>query len=435
MSDRTPELTTLCVFVLLVVGAFALGGKQDGSGDASAGETVSPERLARVERRVEELRGLRFRRPVRVEVLSPAEVREFGMEETEKETSRAETQADEEVLKLLGLIDPSVSLDAVFSSIYGEQVAGLYDPRSERLVLVEGVGVDDVTLAHELTHALEDQHFDLERFDGGERDGVTDDDAAAGESGLVEGTATVLMTRYLQRYPGALTFGDALGQLLDAGGGRPLPPYVMRSLLFPYQQGERFVTALMGTSGDWRLVDTALRHRPPVSTAELYDADRWLRAERPVAVPAPDGDALGAGWERLLTSTLGEFDLRELLRAGVGDDAANALAGGWTGGRYALWRRGPLDVEGCPAPCARRDAFALSLRLDSPAAAGAVGAALGTWLRRDRDATAVGAGAGPLTRWRLPAGDSTTGGAIATRGREVRLVLAPDVPLAVRLTR
>jgi hypothetical protein len=94
-------------------------------------------------------------------------------------------------------------------------VAGFYDPGSERLALVRGVGIDDVTLAHELTHALEDQHYDPGRFGDGRRgrDGTgVDEDAASAETGLVEGTATVVMTRYLERYPEALTFGDALGQ-------------------------------------------------------------------------------------------------------------------------------------------------------------------------------------------------------------------------------
>lgn len=422
MSERTPELATLLVLVLLLVGALLLGGRGGGGGDTGASARaraggVSAQRLARVARRVEQLRGLRFRRDVRVEVLSPAQVRAFAARESEGEQPRAQVRAREELMKLLGLIDADVDLDAVTGSILGEQVAGFYDPRSERLALVEGVGVDDVTLAHELTHALEDQQFDLERLGEPANGSVADDDAAAGEGGLLEGTATVVMTRYLQRYPEALSFGDALGQMLGAAGTRPLPPYVMASLLFPYEQGQRFVSRLIGTTGDWRLVDNALRYRPPVSTAELYDADRWLKVERPERVALPAAQAPGAGWRRVLTSTFGEFDLRQmLLAADVPREAAKTLAAGWTGGRYALWRRGPLPADDCAAPCAERDAFGLGLRLDSPVAARAVAAPLRTWAQKLAD-------------------DRGAGATIETRGDAVRIALAPTDALARRLAR
>lgn len=417
MSDRTPELAVLAVLVLLVGGSLLLGGSSSGSG--SDAEAVSPERLARVERRVEELRGLRFERPVSVEVMTPAEVRAFGVRESRAASSREQDAADAELMKLLGLIGPAVDLDAVTASIYGEQVAGFYDPRSKRLALVSGVGIDDVTLAHELTHALEDQHFGLGDL------GEGDDDAASAEQGLVEGSATVLMTRYLQRYPDALTFGDAVGQLWGATGATPLPPYVMRSLLFSYDAGERFVDRLIAAGGGWRLVNEALRSRPPTSTAELYDADRWRSRVRPQQVTQAASAVPGAGWRRLLGSTFGEFDLRELLRNGVGERAAGQLATAWEGGRYMLWRRGPLPADDCAAPCTARDAFALRLRFDSPAAAGAVAAALGAWLQRARRASWDGG-----ADWSLPADAAATVGA---RGAQVTLTLAPTRALARRL--
>ncbi|MDW5594630.1 hypothetical protein VSS74_09800, partial [Conexibacter stalactiti] len=374
MADRTPEIAVLAVLALLVAGSLLFGGGSGGDDEASA-EAISPQRLARVEQRVEQLRGLEFRRPVRVTVMSPQEVRDYGVREERAASSRARDAATEELLKLLGLIDPDVRMSAVTESIYGEQVAGFYDPRTERLALVSGVGIDDVTLAHELTHALEDQHFDLTRLGGNDGGEVVDEDAASAESGLVEGTATVVMTRYLERYPEALSFGDALGQLWGASGSTPLPPYVMRSLLFPYEQGERFVSRLLEEDGGWSVVDDALRERPPRSTAELYDAERWLRDEPPARVPLPAAGAPGAGWRRVAGSTLGRFDLAELLREAVGEQAAGQLAATWEGGRYALWRRGPLPSADCAAPCLARDAFTLRLRLDSRAAAGAVSAA------------------------------------------------------------
>ncbi len=167
----------------------------------------------------------------------------------------------------------------------------------------------------------------------------------------------------------------------------------MSSLLFPYEQGERFVETLLADGG-WRTVDRALRSRPPLATADLYEPSRWLARERPAELALPSASAPGPDWRPLLRSTLGEFDLRALLAEAVGERAAGTLAGGWTGGRYALWRRGPLPAEGCDAPCVERDAFTLRLRFDSAAGAGAVAAALGSWLAATYEARRAAAAPG-----------------------------------------
>ncbi len=442
MRQRTPEIVLATVLVLLVGLFVAFGSSSSGDGaSGSRSDTVSPERLALVERRVEQLRGLRFERPVRVTVMTPEEVEAYGVRDEQASESRARAAAGEELMKLLGLIEPDVEMDAVTASIYGEQVAGFYDPRTERLALVAGVGIDDVTLAHELTHALEDQHFDLQRLGGtGESAGSgtsSDDDRSSAESGLVEGSATAVMIRYLQRYPNSLTLGDALSQLGAASGSTPLPPYIMSSLLFPYEQGQQFVEALLGRGG-WTTVDTALRSRPPLATADLYEPARWFARTRPASLALPAADAAGEGWRLLETSTLGEFDLRALLAGAVGARAAATLSGGWLGGRYAFWRRGPLPADDCDEPCRQRDAFTLRLRFGSPAEAGAVAAAFGSWLSSSLDARRTPPPAGAtstppsLTRWTLEDGTSA---ATAAAGDVVTVTLAPSAALAARLSR
>lgn len=443
MRQRTPEIVLATVLVLLVGLFVAFGSSSSGDGTSgSASDTVSPERLARVERRVEQLRGLRFERPVRVTVMTPEEVEAYGVRDEQASESRARAAAGEELMKLLGLIEPDVDMDAVTASIYGEQVAGFYDPRTERLALVAGVGIDDVTLAHELTHALEDQHFDLQRLGGtGEAaagdETASDDDRSSAESGLVEGSATAVMIRYLQRYPDSLTLGDALGQLGAASGSTPLPPYIMSSLLFPYEQGQQFVEALLRRGG-WTTVDSALRSRPPLATADLYEPARWFARTRPAPLRLPAEDAPGDGWRLLETSTLGQFDLRALLAGAVGTRAAATLSGGWQGGRYAFWRQGPLPAADCDEPCRQRDALTLRLRFGSPAEAGAVTAAFGSWLSSSLDARrtpplAGATGTSPsLTRWTLEDGTSAV---TAAAGEVVTVTLAPSAALAARLSR
>lgn len=382
--DRTADEVILVLIVVLVAGALLVGGtggSSGGSGGSSRGDagSVTPQRIAKIERRVERLRGLRFERAVPVAVVSPAQARRDGLADADRVEPVAERRAGEELLKLLGLLPPDADVREIEAAVFGEQVAGYYDPRRGRLALVKGVGVDDVTLAHELTHALEDQHFDLERLG----DGSGGDDASTAEQALVEGTATLVMERYTARWPSDAPVGDALAGLAQFTNGTPLPPYTLRTLLFPYLQGEQFVQVLRDVSGgDWRLVNVALRDRPPATTAEILDAERWLRAERPAAVTLGGAAALSAegDWRRIAGSTLGAEDLAALLAPQSGPLAARKLTAGWRGGRYALWRRGPLVDPDCAAPCRRRDAFAMAVRMRTAAQARALAATLRTWI-------------------------------------------------------
>ncbi len=165
------------------------------------GEPSPERRVARavpvstIAARVEALRGLRFdSRPV-PQTVSPAQARREGLEDLDRSYPEARRKADEEVLKLLGLIDPGVDLRSISASVFGEGVAGYYDPRSKRLRIVSGTTPDalsEMVLSHELTHALEDQRFGLDLGEG------ESDDAALARLALVEGTATAVMQDYLR---------------------------------------------------------------------------------------------------------------------------------------------------------------------------------------------------------------------------------------------
>lgn len=409
VRDRTPELVVLVLLALLIAGGAVLGGGDSGSPPEAEGGRVTPERVALISGRVEQLRDLRFRRPVRVEVVSPAEARRVGLAEMAQAQPVAERRADEELLRLLGLLPAGIDMQEVTASIFAEQVAGFYDPRRERLALVEGAGVDDVTLAHELAHALEDQHFDLERLGDG-----PGDDRALAEQALAEGTATRLMEDYAARWPSDTPVGDALAGLTQITTSTPLPAYVMRSLIFPYIQGETFVSSLRETAGgDWRLVDVALRSRPPMTTAEILDPERWLRAQRPEAVALGGAAALRRlGWRRLDGSTLGAETVAALLTDATDPLRARRLTDGWRGGRYAFWRRGPLPAPGCASPCRERDAVQVAVRTETPAQARRLAAALRRWIDALPDASA---------------------GWVRVDGATVRAALAPTPALAYRL--
>jgi hypothetical protein len=421
---RTPELVVLALIALLVAGALVLGGGSGAAHRATPNGTISSRHIALVERRVERLRGLRFLHPVPVRVVSPAQARAIGLAEDRRAETPAERAANEELLKLVGLLRPHDDLERIDATVLSEQVAGFYDPRTKQLALVRGAGVDDITLAHELTHALEDQHFGIARLDGG----GTGDAATAGQA-LVEGSATELMLQYAIAYPrDTPSIGAALGDLGKSVSGTPLPPAVMRELLFPYEAGEKFVAGLLlGGGRDWSLVNNAERYRPPVSSAEILHPRRWVLVQRPTAARVADvGRVLGTGWRRVLHTTLGEQDTRELLHDALGARRAAHAAAGWRGGTAELWRRSPLPDPACAAPCRRNDALTIAWRVAGPAASGELGGGLGAWLVHELQGQPL-PGRQVFT---LPDGSSA---AITTTRHDVRLALAPSRRLAIRL--
>jgi len=352
--------------------------------------------VAVIARRVEALRALRFReRPVPQRV-SPAQARREGLEDLDRSYPAARRRADEEVLKLLGLIEPRVDLRSISASVFGEGVAGYYDPRSKHLRIVDGAtpgGLGEIVLAHELTHALEDQRFGLAVQEG------ESDDGALARLALVEGSATLVMQQYLLRHIGA---EEALGGLLGSAlqTGPDLPPFLQAQLIFPYIGGMEFVQALKQRGGGaWTLVDLADRVRVPDSTEQVLHPEKWVAVETPARVRLDV--ALGAGWRRVTDGTWGEWQTRELLG---GDDAA---AAGWGGDRYELWQR---DAAGCAAPCRRADVLVMRWRWDTPGDASEFLAAL-------RGAPVAG----------------SDGAAVEARGDTVTLVLAPTTALARRV--
>jgi hypothetical protein len=313
-----------------------------GGEDEEEEEEPQPEVAAAVERvarRLERIRKLDFKQIPPVRTISAEQAREEGLAVLDEEYPPERRAADEEVLTLLGLLPHGSDLRELAGTIFAEEVAGFYDDRTKEMTLVADAGTGgegEITLAHELTHALEDQHFDIAPGGG------LDDERTA-RVALVEGTATVAMADYAARFltGGALKRRDLLEQLalvdlLESASG--LPPYMQRSLVFPYTGGARFVAAI----GTWRPANAALRGKGPVSTEQILHPEKYRAGERPlpVARAAPPGP----GWKRAAHGTIGEFDTGELVRTSDSPLRAERAAEGWGGGRYDLWQRGDRSV-------------------------------------------------------------------------------------------
>src|SRR5687768_2118538 len=210
--------------------------------EGRAGTSAPPERatpVAEIARRVEALRGLRFDSLPRPVEVSPEQARREGLEDLDRSYPVERRRADEQVLELLGLIEPSVDLREVSASVFSEGVAGYYDPRTKRMRTVRGAATGtrvlaEMVLAHELTHALEDQRYGLGLADQG-----GGDDAVLARLALVEGTASELMYDYAQRhFTAEETLGGVLSSAFAPTGS--VPGFLQAQLVFPYTGGQKF---------------------------------------------------------------------------------------------------------------------------------------------------------------------------------------------------
>jgi hypothetical protein len=326
------------VLLVALLGLSVATGGWSSASSASAGERLAPVRV--IAARVETLRGLRYRHVPAAVGVTPAQARRDGLADFDRSYPVARQRVDETMLRMLGLLPARLTLRDVDASLYGQGVAGYYDPRTKRLRVVDGAATGtrvlaETVLAHELTHALEDQRYGLSDVSDSSS---PDSDAALAKVAMVEGTATTVMTRYMTRYfsPEEALGGALASAFADTGS---MPPFLESQSLFPYTAGEAFVGDLLARAGgSWSLVDTAERFRPPASTEQVLHPALYLSADEPRRVRLGGvGRVLGSGWSVAGGGTWGEFQTRALLtQAGGGD--VDAAAAGWGGDRWELWR-------------------------------------------------------------------------------------------------
>ena len=191
---------------------------------------------------------------------------------------------------------PGEDIGKLVLDLYSQEVVGLYDPDSKQMYLVTSQTAlspdDKVTFAHEFTHALQDQYFDLKKLSP---DHPANEDQSQAVSGLVEGDAVLSMFAWARD---ALSQRDLLnlGQGSDGGANGPEGPRILREeLLFPYTSGFEFVQRVH-TSGGYPAVDAAFRS-PPESTEQVLHPEKFQRRESPVVVDLPTFESsLGPGW-------------------------------------------------------------------------------------------------------------------------------------------
>lgn len=307
---------------------------------STASET--PEAIQEVESQVEQVRGLNYLHPVGVEAISDTEMDRRLTESFDESYPKALYDRRTVAWRTIGVIPQDTDLRAALRSFLTGQVAGFYDPATGELVYL-GSGdlgfIERLELAHELTHALDDQHFDLSRLDG--LSGHCQDERFEGALGVVEGSAQYYSAQTLIAFP-TMDLGDvmaALGQAFGSAGVPPgVPPFVEEQEIWPYTAGMAFVTSRtvdLGTDG----VNQALTDLP-VSTEQIMHPDRYP-SDVPVTVDIPNlAPALGPAWGDLDAMQVGEEWLHAMLGLRLDPSTTDTAAAGWGGGVYRAWTDG-----------------------------------------------------------------------------------------------
>lgn len=269
---------------------------------------------------VEEERGLEFLEDPEVELLGEGDFQARLLEGREDDEEALLDAEDE--LRALGLIEDDVDLADALDELLGGAVLGFYDPEDGALVVRAGeiTPLARITIAHELVHALDDQHFDLYRPE-------YDDDPTEVRSGftaLVEGSASVVEDAYRASLSSGERAEADAEELAQSGNIPDVPQILLEILSAPYVLGPDLVEAILDDGGQEAL-DAAFDD-PPTTSEQYLFPDRYLAGEEAIEVPAPEAEG-----DIVYEGAFGALSL--LLLTG------DALAvDGWGGDAYVVWR-------------------------------------------------------------------------------------------------
>jgi hypothetical protein len=303
-----------------------------------------------IERQVSQLRGLQVKTPVARATFDHAGLCAFFRANFRKDNPESLVKGTEQLYKGLLLMPQQDDLESLYLDLLTSQVIGLYDPDTKTMYVVTETGkigpMEEITYAHEYTHALQDQAFNLKKVQGTATD---QSDRSIARSSLIEGDATLLMSLWAQQNLTPQELFQAAGAEDPAAAAalQRIPPILRDTLQFPYTSGLQLT---LGTfqQGGYGAVDDLFRD-PPDSTEQVMHADKLASREAPIRVSFPKDLAkrLGDGWSEAIQDTLGELQLGILLRetAGVDQATADQAAAGWGGDRVVAVS-GPDGADG-----------------------------------------------------------------------------------------
>jgi hypothetical protein len=329
----------------LLVGLYVLAAPVAAESASTALLTAFDEVL----QRVVSLRQLQPKGAIKRAVRNRQQIRTAVLALAQDALSPAEWEAERKAMVQWGLLTPDFRLKEFVLDLLTEQAAGYYDPKQQTFFIADWLPelVQKPVMAHELVHALQDQHYNLQK----NFDLVKDQaDLSLAHKALIEGDATAVMLVYLLE-PLGLTIENLpdMGTLLQGSTSllgdqfqvyTRAPLILRQQLLFPYVQGLAFVKAALAQGG-WPGMQRVYQH-PPVSTQQILHPETYF-TETPVlphevTLQVPEG-ALGTIWKKLKRDVLGEFLLSVVLQQFLPEEEARQSVTGWRGDRYELFEQ------------------------------------------------------------------------------------------------
>ena len=337
------------------------GGSQAAAPQAPA--KVSPQQAEELFHSVDEIlkfaskdTGLPIKKEVKRRLTSRDEVVAYLEKNMAEDKDAQRLRRSELVLKKFGLLPKDFQLQPFLVALLREQVAGYYDFKTKTVNLLDWVDVEQQkpVMAHELTHALQDQNFDLEKYmKSGDidldsmkhptADDLNKDEANTARQAVIEGQAMATLIDYDLRSSGrtiensrevvkALEEGMVVGTA-ESPQFQNAPLYLREATTFPYRYGVEFVADLLEAGGKPKAYAGVFTD-PPRTTREIMEPKTYLSGERLAPMKIPDFDSDFKDYERFDLGAVGEFDVAVLIDEYEGVERSRQLYPKWRGGYY-----------------------------------------------------------------------------------------------------
>jgi len=305
--------------------------------------------------------GLPIKSGVKRQITSRDAVESYVKSKFEEDQSARRMQRDEIVLKKFGLLDRDFALKPFLLQLLKEQVEAYYDSKTKTVYMLDWVSIEEQkpVLAHELTHALQDQHSDLEKWSNqtpddvslnsaGDIDHLAKDEIDTARDAVVEGQATAVMMDYMLKPMGMSLVKDpevldVVKQQMVGSENSPVlaraPLLLSESMLFPYREGLSFEQDVWMDQGRAAAFAGTLDH-PPTSSWEILNPREYEKRHTPAIPLLPNIHPLVDNlYKPYDIGQIGQLDVRILTKLFGGDQAARDLTPAWNGGFYWAGQR------------------------------------------------------------------------------------------------
>ena len=300
--------------------------------------------------------GLPIRRDVKRKLTSRDEVESYLTKHLNDEDTQR-LRRSELVLKKFGLLPRNFDLETFLVALLKEEVAGYYDPKTKTVNLLDWVPIEEQepVMAHELTHALQDQDINLQKWmKKGDKDlgeirkdptpaDIENDEIDNAREAVIEGQAQAMMFQYaiaptghtIDKSPAMVESMEE--ETLTGSAGTKVfnsaPIFLQESLTFPYSYGMNFVIKLMQAGGKEKAFDAVL-HNPPHTTRQIMEPDTYIAGEKIAPMHIPDFKRDFKDYKKFDIGAMGEFDVAVLMDQYVGKEISKKIYPGWRGGYY-----------------------------------------------------------------------------------------------------